>query len=233
MRWIYEPRWLDPGSELSPLVKYARSISAHNIDPDPRQDGFAFGNPGTESGHTLDTEDTNRTVQEDGNGNYAFFLRIQLWQDITNADQNLTQTFKLKAQRNGTGGYTDVTASSSYVQVVANGDITDGGATSERLTAPSSGTWLNGEIDEGDGTWDSITWTQATVQYTELLISLQIIDADMNADDYLDFRVYYTSDTALNGGVYDVTPRLIWEAPAASEVPVSAYYRPHNTLIRM
>jgi len=86
------------------------------------QDGFAFGDDdGTESGHTLDTEDTNHS------GDLGVkTLRLQL--DATG--DPATAAYKLKFQKNGTGGYSDVAtvASSSLVPVsIDSSDTTQDG----------------------------------------------------------------------------------------------------------
>jgi hypothetical protein len=68
--------------------------------PEIEQEGFAFGDDdGTESGHTLDTQDTNYT-----GANGTKTLRTIL--DAT--DDPASKAFKLKYQKNGSGGYSDV-----------------------------------------------------------------------------------------------------------------------------
>lgn len=192
-------------------------ILAHNHDPIVDQGIFAFGDPGTETGHTLDTSSVDRTTTVDGEGNYAFFLRINLNQTRTTQDQNLTRTYKLQYDKDGAGSWTDVTGSSSNVQVVADSNITDGAATSERIGGTGAA-FLAGEYDEGDGVLDSITWSTGDTEYTEMLWSLQVIDADMAAGATLDFRVIESDNTALNNTGSEDLPRLTWNAPAGATV---------------
>lgn len=192
-------------------------ILAHNHDPIVDQGIFAFGDPGTETGHTLDTSSVDRTTTVDGEGNYAFFLRINLNQTRTTQDQNLTRTYKLQYDKDGAASWTDVTGSSSNVQAVADSNITDGAATSERIGGTGAA-FLAGEYDEGDGVLDSITWSTGDTEYTEMLWSLQVIDADMAAGATLDFRVIESDNTALNNTGSEDLPRLTWNAPAGATV---------------
>ncbi len=199
--------------DYSEAAKAYLDIEAHNHDPIVDQGIFAFGDPGTEAGHTLDSNSVDRTVNEDGNGNYAFFLRIELDQTRATADQNLTRTYKLQYAKNG-GSWTDVTATSSNVRV-AGSTPTDGEATTNRISG-SVATFLAGDYDEGDGTLDAITWTASTVEHTESLWSLEVVDADMAATNTLDFRVLESGGTLLNNDATSDKPRLSWEAAAGS-----------------
>ena len=198
--------------EYSKAAQAYLGITAHNTDPDPTQEAYHFGDPGTETGHSQDTINTARTLTVDGAGNYAFFLRIGI-EDMANSDQNLSHTYKLKYSKGG-GAYTDVTASSSNVQAVADSNIADGAATTDRVVSANTN-FQAGEYDEGDGTLDTITWTSGNSWYTNVLFSLQIIDADMADGEHLEFRVYHTDDSVLSGG-YANTPRLDWDAGAAA-----------------
>ncbi len=197
-------------------------ILAHNTSPSIAQHAFAFGDPGTEAGHTLGGVNGDLTVNEDGNGNHAFFLRFELEQSVSNHDQNQTRTYKLQYRRTPDGGsagaWTDVTASSSHVQVVADSNIADGAATTNRISggAASIEVFQAGEYDEGNGTLDSITWA-AGRSHTELLFSLQVVDADMGAGDVLDFRIVESSGTLLDA--YTVADAsLTWAAAAGASL---------------
>ena len=84
------------------------------------QDGFAFGDDdGSESAHTLDTADTNYSGALGTKS-----LRVQL--DAAVGDP-ANQAYKLKYQKGGTGGYTDVPTSATTAGVagpIEAGDIT-------------------------------------------------------------------------------------------------------------
>jgi hypothetical protein len=189
--WQYEPTVPDPGEELSPLVRYARTIEAKNYDPLFRQNAFALQN-------------TNRSFVT-GTGDVNVILRQEVEQYEDRADQNLTATYKLQRQVGAAGGWVDVTASSTYAKVRDSTYNTDGAAvTTNRITgstptpAASSYTFLNGEYDEGDGTLDSITWTNDVFEHTELVWSLQIIDTDFSAGEYIEFRIVESGGTVLD-----------------------------------
>ena len=62
------------------------------------QTSFAWGDPGTESGHAINTPEVDLALAEDGNGDQDHFLRFELDQTVTNADANLTRIYRL--QRN-------------------------------------------------------------------------------------------------------------------------------------
>ena len=186
-------------------------IENHNVEAEYSQGTFAWGDPGTETGHALDTAGVDRTVQQDGVGNYTAFLRIEVEQTLPNADLGLTEAFKLQYNHNG-GGWTDVTASSSVVRVVANANIADGATTTNRI-AGSAETFVAGRYDEGDGTTASIT--AATPGHTELLWSLEFVDTDLADTDTVDFRVVEDDGTLMfNAGTAD-NARLTWTAGAA------------------
>jgi len=206
---------------LSDYVPQLRpgEIVAHNLDPLVDQVYFAFGDPGTIAGHTLDTANADRTAQEDGNGNYAFFLRIQLNQTRTNNDQNNTRTYKLQYQVNGTGGtWLDVTASSTHIQAVDDSNNADGAAVTSARVQTTDYTYANGEYDEVDGVLDAITWATNTQATREMVWSLLAIDSQLSASDVVYFRVIESGGTLLNNSASADFPALTW---AASDTPRS------------
>jgi hypothetical protein len=179
---------------------------------------FRWGTPGTETGHGWEADQSvDLTLNEDGNGNYAVFLRINLEQTRTTNDQNQTRTYKLQYRKDG-GTWTNVTGSSSNVQAVADSpdNIADGAATTERLVGTNGYTFQSGEYDEGDGVCDAITWTATAQREAELLFSLQIVDADMADGAFLEFRVIESDDTLLNNSATADFPRLDWDSAALS-----------------
>jgi len=197
-------------------------IEAHNHDPVVDQGIFAWGDPGTETGHALDANSTDRTYTVDGGGNVLLFLRIELDQTRTTQDQNLSRTYKLQYRKDG-GTWTDVTASSSNVQVIADSNIADGAATTNRISG-SAETFLAGDYDEGDGVLDTITWSTAIREHTESLWSLTLIDADLAAGEVLEFRVIESDDTLLNNSATADFPAINWNSGSQTitSTPVSA-----------
>jgi hypothetical protein len=85
------------------------------------QEGFAFGDDdGSESAHTLDTQDTNVTEE----------LGTKTLRALINATGDPASiAYKLKYQKNGSGGYIDVPSVSSAITtpVVESSDVTESG----------------------------------------------------------------------------------------------------------
>lgn len=226
----WDPHWLLRDPELLEAVKrraaeYVPSfrlddILAHNQDPVVDQLAFRWATPGTEAGHGWEAaENVALTLETDGQGNYPIFLRIELEESTTNADQNLARTYKLqyRHQPSGSafGSWTDVTASSTHIQTLADSNIVDGAATTDRLTT-SADAFQAGEYDEADGTFDSVSWVAARAS-SEFLSSLQIIDSAMGAGDVLECRIVESSGTLLQA--YTRTPSLTWDAGVVAGTP--------------
>lgn len=95
------------------------------------QEGFAFGDDdGTESGHTLGTQDTNHS-------GVLGTKSLRLINDTTGDVANTA--YKLKYQKNGTGGYTDVpivASTSGVAGPIEAGDVT--GSSSNSTTTSLS-----------------------------------------------------------------------------------------------
>jgi hypothetical protein len=135
-------------SKFSAYITYSLLSS-----PEIEQEGFAFGDDdGSESGHTLGTQDTNVTAP----------LGTKTLRTILDAtDDPTSKAFKLKYQKNGSGGYSDVPvgAGSSGGNSIAvetfdkdfgvDGDThtltNDVGATSKAFIR------LNSSLDKGSG----------------------------------------------------------------------------------
>ena len=166
------------------------------------QNRFAFGDDdGSESGHTLDTENANRTAQV---ADVTFLIRIQVEETAGKDDP---WDFILRAAKNG-GSYTDVTAARTDGIRLANDtqSRSDNEVTTERLTA-GVGSWLAGYYDDGtveDGMGSTLILNS---QYTDLEFAIEIDSANAANDDYWDLRVYDQNGTALDG--YTNTSRVI------------------------
>lgn len=196
-----------------------RQYYAMNVNASVSQLNFAFGDPGTESGHSIDTIDTDRTVQLAGMGDYNFFLRFELEQPVANADTDLTWAFRLQVQVN-TGGYgtCPATAGSNKVYISNHASITQGDDTTDRVSG-SVRTFVsnnNGVCDTSADT-ASMTWDPATnnQEHIEVLYSLTVQDAQAVANDVFDFRMVRNDDSLLTYTIANAT--LTWQAGSMYE----------------
>ena len=130
-----------------------------------------------------------------------FRLRFLIWNDGTATTGN--QSWSIYWRKNATGSYAAVTTSSSNVRAVDAGSSADNDSLStQRLTSPASGTFVNGQYDETGATGNvAIT----TGNFSEFEFGLQLQTADLAVNDYIDFQVY-AGGVALQA--YDVTPRI-------------------------
>lgn len=101
----------------------------YTIGAQVEQEGFAFGDDdGNEASHTLDTQDTNIS---EGLGTKTLRMLLNA------TDDPASTAFKLKYQKNGTGGYVDVptTATSEGDDVVIEAsDVTQSGTDTTQST---------------------------------------------------------------------------------------------------
>lgn len=147
-------------------------------------------------------ENTNLTIT-DGGGNKSYHLLIQM-QETGGTSGATTDDWQLQYSKNA-GAWTNVTTTSSNVKAFDSANLTDGGsiATGDfRLTA-GTGTAQAGKISE-DGLLDD--FIVRSTQYSEILFTIQTVDADLAAGDTLDFRVLYNGATT--DVTYSVTPRI-------------------------
>jgi hypothetical protein len=190
------------------------------------QDGYAIGDPGTEAGHALGTEDTPRTLTG-GSGDVLIFVRIQVYQSQINADINLTKTLKAKADFNA-AGYLDIPGpgagdAANPIEMVDNVNLTQGNDTTERLTAPAMGAFLadnQGQCDTSSTQGASFDWTTDSQEYIEILLSLKCLDAQLSNGDQVLIQLTESDDTAL--GAYNQTVTINWSEGAAGN-PWYAY----------
>lgn len=186
---------------------------AHNTEATYEQHTFAWGNPGTIAAHSLDTENADRTVQQDGSGNYTAFLRIQIHQTSTNADLGLTEGFRLQYSTNGGTNWNNVGAAGATgvpVRVYDDANNTDGATlTTQRLTN-SGDAYVAGRYDEGDGIQATITYTSPSE--SEYLWALEFVDAELTAGTNVDFRVVEDDATLMTNDATSDKPRLTWNA---------------------
>ena len=90
------------------------------------------------------------------------------------------------------GTWTDVTTSSSVVKAYDNSNLTDGAATTQRLSG-GIGSFGAGEISE-DGLVDDLQII--ATNWTEFLFALKIVSADVANADVITFRVLYNATTS-------------------------------------
>jgi len=163
------------------------------------QKAFRFYEDGSESGSVaIDTQDTN--ISEDNTGDSVVLLRILVEATGIAIDTEPDPDWRLQYRKNS-GTWTNVTTSSSNVKGFASSSLTDGGATTNRLTG-GTGTFIAGLVSE-DGLADGSD-PQAG-QFTEYLFALTLIDADTVDTDTLDFRLLRDGSTL---DTYTVTPRV-------------------------
>lgn len=106
----------------------------------------------------------------------------------------------LFASYNG-GAYAQVGSATSQVKAVDSTNLTDNAATTQQVTAF---TFVAGRVDDVDGTMTA-TASIAQNSGTEFEFMVQLVKADLNNGDTLDFRLY-RSGVAI--ATYTNTPRI-------------------------
>jgi hypothetical protein len=190
--WVYDPfrkAWIHPSGRVLPIIRGAGMANAV-------QQAFWFrNNDGNEATATfMGAQGSDQTLPVDT----IFRIRIIVEETaggVANVGGNLHY------QRNGAGGYIDITGASTHVQAVdeAQSIADDTLLTTQRLTY--SGTYVSGRYDD-----DGVATTNVTLdaEFTEFEFSIKIIGSAVNHGDTIDLRVY---DAALALDVYSVTPR--------------------------
>jgi hypothetical protein len=162
---------------------------------------WAFGTDnGSESAHSLDTEGVNRGAQA---ADTPFLIRLQ---PNETGGASEAAGYALFAQKNGAGGYTEVTTSrTDGLRIAANGSSrSDDENTTERLTA-GTGSFTAGKFDDGQ-TQQATTSITLNSQYTDLEFCIEIDSANAATDDYWDLRVHFAGGGALDS--YSTLPRV-------------------------
>jgi hypothetical protein len=183
--WQYTPKHPDPGTELSPLVKWAKGVKATAEIIDQHTHGFFqddSSDPDTCTQIGLD-DSTSEVWDADTN------LMVRIGFENTN-DTNVSGNAQLQYQINGTGGsWTDVTTTSSNVRV-STGTPTDATVCNTQLlddpVTAASGFENDGEYDDGDGVVGSV---HAKDTYWEDQWCVQLRSADLTDGDAVYFRV--------------------------------------------
>lgn len=157
---------------------------------------FRFYADGTEAGASaLAAQNTNIQVDVSA-ANGVAVLRAGLQETGAEAQNG---AWLIEYSHNG-GAWTQLTTSTPYVRGYNSSSLTDDGATTSRLTG-GTGTFDAGAISE-DGT--SASTSLGASRHTEALFPMEIVKADVNDGDRIDFRVKHGAATA----VFTVVPRI-------------------------
>lgn len=168
-----------------------------------------YNDDGSESANTAAAaQDTalGLTLLSSGDGKVA--LRIAIAETAGGTSGNATDDFALQYDTNASGTWTTITTGTSKVKAFNSSNLTEGGATTQRLTG-ASGTFSAGKCSE-DGTVDDL---QIAASFnSEMLWAIQVDYANVSNADALTFRVL------CNGAVieaYSVTPTINITKPTA------------------
>ncbi len=165
------------------------------------QDGFRFYADGTESGSApLAAEDTGISRVP------GAVTQVRLGLQETGGDSGGGSIFQLQVSKNG-GGYANVTGASANVRAAAGG-LADDEATTNRLTG-FTGSFVQGRVDEADGATATPVDTPAN-DFTEIVFSITIVDADVAGGDTLDFQLTDDQDSTVT---YNAVPRTTVDKP--------------------
>jgi hypothetical protein len=179
------------------------------------QDAFRFrDDDGSETGASwLGLQNENVSLSK--GLDRKFRLRVQLSQTLTNANTALTKQYKVRYSINGEA-YQNVGApgANTPIRYTSSMHVTHQQVTTEQLAGLYA--FLPGRIDAAANT-GNIVWAGTAREDTELEFVLEFVDALISVGHTFDFRVYETTDTALNS--YDVTPRLTAGDPATNQPP--------------
>ncbi len=172
---------------------------AYNVS----QDGFRFYADGTESASAaLAAEDTDISRAPDT------VTQVRLGLQETGGANGGGSVFQLRVSKNGSG-FVNVTGASANVRAAA-GAMTDDEVTTNRLTG-FTGSFVGGRVDEADGATTTTVDTPAN-DFTEIVFSITIIDADVAGGDTLDFQVTDDQDGTVT---YNAVPRITVDKPVA------------------
>lgn len=161
---------------------------------------YPFYTEGTETGSTA-LGNSQAIDLTSGDANMGVRIRLQ---STTSVTIPATDDWQLQWEKNASGTWTDVTTSSSTVSGYASPNLTDGGATTKRLSG-GTGTFEAGKISE-TGLVSDLGW--AGLNHTEVLYAVTIKKADFTNFDTLRFRV-------LRNGV---TTTMTYSFPAAATI---------------
>lgn len=161
------------------------------------QTQYRFYEDGTESGSVAianQNTDITRAVSSP-----QLLLRVMI-DETGGVAGGATDDYQLQASLNG-GAFQNVTTSSTVVKAFASGNLTDAGATTNRLTG-GTGTFSGTASVSEDGLVDN--YAVPSNGFGELLYAIELVPADLANNDALAFRVLRNGATF----TYSVTPGI-------------------------
>lgn len=158
-----------------------------------------YADDGSESGATALAAQNSNVAVDVLATNINLVLRAGLQETGNSGPGN--GAYKVEFSRNS-GAYSQLTTATSFVRGYDSSNLTDDGATTQRLTG-GTGSFEAGKVTE-DGL-SSAGSVLNNLNRTEVLATLQIVAADVADGDTLDFRVYHGSAAA---PTYAATPRI-------------------------
>ena len=194
------------------VLATAVSFQSQN-DPLFTQGAYRFEEDGTETGSTqLGTEST--ALSRDVTSNSNILLRVRL-QETNDGPGIFSDDYKLQYRVNG-GSWTDT--GTGAVTNLASANLTDGGATTNRLAAGSN-SFVAGEISE-TGTITDLLITRNN--YTNLLYALTLNSASLANSDTVEFQVL--RNNATTGITYSTVPTInVTKSAGAPALTQAAY----------
>ena len=160
-------------------------------------DAFRFYEEGTQNGSVV-LAGENANIEFDFSADFNFQLRVRLQESGGKAGAS-SDDYRLQYSKNG-GTWTNITTTSSNVKAHNSGDLTDGGATTQRLSA-GNGSFVAGKISE---TGEVVDHQLTANNHTEHLYSLTLVNANIALDDVIEFRVLHNASTI----TYGVVPKF-------------------------
>jgi hypothetical protein len=173
----------------------------------PEFDEFRFyendGSPSESTSTPLAAEGTDIIIDL-GGGDVAFQLRVRV-QETGSLGGAFDDDWSLQYQVNGSGGFTDITGSSTRCNSNTSGVLSDGSPTTNRGTdgiSDGTGSFVAGEQESSGAVIENSELTADN--FTEHVWALDLIAADTSPGDFLDFRM------RVNGGAMSnvVVPRV-------------------------
>ncbi len=162
-----------------------------------------YADDGSESGSSaLGAQSTPLAIDISG-GNLDRVLRVRI--DETGSVSTsgaTTDDYQLQYSKNG-GSFVSINTGTSNVRAFASANLTDGAASTQRLSS-GSGSFVAGEVSE-DGLVDDFQLTADN--YTELVYAVRFVAADLAEGDSIVFRVLLNDQTT--NVTYSTTPTTI------------------------
>lgn len=159
--------------------EYQGPLALAHTNPSLDQDSFAFYNDGTEAGSTIiGSVNTNPTLDVDT----TYLVRFLVQEAAGGTTTNTSVTLQYN---HNSGGWNNVTTTSSVVKAVDSVNLTDGNNTTQRI---GSGTFqsTNAGVIE-DGTGGSVSF--AGNDETEFLFPFQIVSGDVANNDTIQLQL--------------------------------------------